>query len=56
LKKAASTAKELEGILNRSWNDKLNQLNLDKFNQSIKSSYGSVDELRSRLASAGTAG
>ena len=56
LKKAASTAKELEGILNKSWNDKLNQLNLDKFNQSVKTSYGSVEELRSRLMTAGTAG
>jgi len=42
--------------LNKSWNDKLNQLNLDKFNQSVKTSYGSVEELRSRLMTAGTAG
>jgi hypothetical protein len=40
--KASKAAKELESILGKSWNDKLGQLNLDKFNQSVKSSYGSV--------------
>ena len=54
--KAAESAKQLESIINSSWNDKLGQLNLDKFNQSIKSSYGGVSQLKNSLAGAGTAG
>ena len=53
---AASSAKQLESIINSSWNDKLGQLNLDKFNQSIKNSYGSVSQLKNSLAGAGSAG
>jgi len=53
---AASEAKKLESIINSSWNDKLGQLNLDKFNQSVKSSYGSVEGLRKSLLAAGPAG
>ena len=55
-KEAASTAKQLESIINSSWNEKLNQLNLDKFNQSIKTSYGSVSELKDKLMSMGEDG
>lgn len=53
---AASAAKQLESIINSSWNDKLGQLNLDKFNQSIKNSYGSVEGLKNSLSGAGAAG
>lgn len=53
---AASSAKQLESIINSSWNDKLGQLNLDKFNQSVKSSYGSVSQLKNSLTGAGSAG
>ena len=53
---AADAAKQLESIINSSWNDKLGQLNLDKFNQSIISSYGSVSELRNILSGAGASG
>ena len=53
---AANSAKQLESIINSSWNDKLGQLNLDKFNQSVKNSYGSVQGLKNSLAGAGSAG
>lgn len=53
-KQAASAAKQLQQIINSSWNDKLNQLNLDKFNQSINQSFGSVQNLKNQLVS-GTA-
>lgn len=56
LDKAANSAKQLESIINSSWNDKLGQLNLDKFNQSVKNSYGSVEGLKNSLSGAGTAG
>ena len=54
--KASKAAKQLESIINSSWNDKLNQLNLDKFNQSVKNSYGSVAELKNHLSGAGASG
>ena len=53
---AAASAKQLESIINSSWNDKLGQLNLDKFNQSVNTSYGSVAKLRQSLSGAGTSG
>ena len=53
---AATSAKQLESIINSSWNDKLGQLNLDKFNQSVKNSYGSVSDLKASLSGAGAAG
>lgn len=54
--KAAASAKQLESIINSSWNDKLGQLNLDKFNQSIQKSYGGVKQLKDSLTGAGSAG
>lgn len=48
LKQAASTARELEQILNKSWNSKLNQLDLSRMNKSIKDTYGGVDQLRAK--------
>ena len=53
---AARSAKQLESIINSSWNDKLGQLNLDKFNQGIKASYGNVEGLKNSLTGAGAAG
>lgn len=53
LKIAAQTAKELEHILNSSWNSKIGQLDLNKVNNSIKSTYGSVNKLRENLEHAG---
>lgn len=53
---AAKAAKQLESIINSSWNDKLGQLNLDKFNNSVKDSFGNVSKLRETLSGAGTSG
>lgn len=53
---AASAAKQLESIISGSWNDKLNQLNLNKFNQSIQTAYGGIDGLKNSLSQAGAAG
>lgn len=53
LKQAAATARELEQILNKSWNSKLNQLDLSRMNKSIKDTYGGVDQLRAKLESVG---
>ena len=36
LKESAKAADQLENILNQSWNNKLNQLDLNKVNQGIK--------------------
>ena len=51
-RQAAGAAKQLESIINSSWNDKLNQLNLDKFNQGIKTAYGGVEGLKKSLEGA----
>ena len=53
---AAAAAKQLESIVSGAWNDKLGQLNLDKLNQSIKNSYGGVQQLRTKLTQAGSSG
>ena len=55
-RQAAAAAKQLESIINSSWNDKLNQLNLDKFNQSVKTSFSSLSELKNTLSGAGAEG
>lgn len=55
-KDAAAEAQKLESIISSSWNDKLGQLNLDKFNQSIKNSYGSVEGLYKSLEKMGPKG
>lgn len=56
LKQACQTAKQLETILDGAWNSKLGQLNLDKVNQGIKNTYGSVSQLRQQLEASGAAG
>lgn len=56
LKESAKAAKELESILNNAWNNKLNQLDLSKLNNSIKTTYGSVEQLKARFTAVGTSG
>lgn len=56
LRQAATAAKQLENILNQSWNSKLQQFDLSKFNQSIKESYGSVSDLKTQLELGGAVG
>ena len=56
LKKASESAKELNHILNNSWNSKLNQLDLSKLNDSITKSFGSVGKLKKSLEDAGSGG
>lgn len=56
LKQAATAARQLENILNQSWNSKLQQFDLSKFNQSVKESYGSVSDLKTQLELGGAAG
>ena len=56
LKTASEAAKELSNILNQSWNTKLNQLDLTKFNASIKASYGSIEQLRTKMVQGGEVG
>ena len=53
---ASQAARKLESIINESWNDKLNQLNLNQFNQSVKSSFTSMQNLKRQLTSAGPQG
>lgn len=53
---AAAAAKQLQGIISGAWNEKLGQLNLNKLNQDIKSSYGGVQQLKDKLALAGNTG
>ena len=53
---AASAARKLEQIINSSWNHKLDQLNLNKFNQSVKTSFGSVQNLKNQLIASGASG
>ena len=53
---AANAAKQLESIISNSWNDKLNQLNLDKFNQGLKQSNMTVQSLRNTLVDSGASG
>ena len=49
-------AKELESILNDAWNSKLNQLDLNKVNTGIKSTFGSVQRLKSEMEKGGATG
>ena len=56
LETASKAAKELEGILNSSWNSKLNQLDLSKLNNGIKSSFGSVQNLKASFEGSGNVG
>ena len=56
LKEASQAAHQLEHILNQAWNDKLNQLDLSKMNNSIKQTYGSVGELKRQMSQSGAIG
>ena len=56
LQNAGAAAKELESILNSSWNSKLGQLDLSKFNASVKTSYGSISNLKHQLEAIGPTG
>ena len=56
LRQAATAARQLENILNQSWNSKLQQFDLSKFNQSVKESYGSVSDLKTQLELGGAIG
>ena len=53
---ARDAAKQLEKILDSSWNNKLGQLNLNQVNKGIKETYGSVGELKKRLEQSGAVG
>lgn len=55
-KEASDAAKKLEQILNSSWNSKLQQFNLDKVNQGINKTYGSVKQLKAEMEKGGAAG
>ena len=56
LKRAGIAASQLEDILNSSWNNKLNQLDLSKVNNGIKKTYGNVSNLKQELLKGGTEG
>lgn len=56
LQQSAQAARQLESILDSAWNSKLQQFNLDKVNQSIKTTYGSVANLKKSLEQSGTTG
>ena len=55
-KEASDAAKQLEQILNSSWNSKLNQLDLSKFNTNLTKSFGSMQNLQKSLVKAGDVG
>ena len=55
-KEAAVEASKLESILKSAWNSDLQSLNLSKVNEGIRGTYGSVDQLRTRLSKAGAEG
>ena len=56
LRQASDAAKQLEQILNESWNPKMDQLDLSKLNEGIKSTFGSVTQLRQSLEQSGEVG
>ena len=56
LKKTSETARELNHILNDSWNSKLGQLDLSKLNDSINKTFGSVGKLKKILEDSGSGG
>ena len=56
LEQACKAAKQLEGILDGAWNSKLGQLNLDKVNQGIQTTFKSVGQLKSALDASGGVG
>ena len=56
LKQSSEAARQLEQILNKAWNSKLQQLNLDRVNQEIKTTYGNVANLKKSLEQSGAVG
>ena len=56
LKAASQEAKKLSNIITQSWDMRLNQLNLSKFNDAIKSNYKTVEQLKTSLARGGEVG
>ena len=54
--KTVQAAKQLEQILNSAWNSKLNQLDLSKVNSGIKSTFGSVQQLKAQMEGSGASG
>lgn len=56
LKAAGNAANQLQSILNQAWNSKLGQLDLSKVNNSIRTTYGSVVNLKNALEGSGAAG
>lgn len=53
---AAQAAEKLGAILSESWNGKLNQLDLTKFNRQLTQSFGTMQNLQNVLKKAGDAG
>ena len=56
LKQAAIEAQKVSDILTKSWNTKLNQMDLTKLNKNIKESYGSIDSLKKAMMQGGEVG
>lgn len=56
LQESAQAAQKLEKILDSAWNSKLQQFNLNKVNESIKTTYGNVNNLKSSLEKSGSVG
>ena len=56
LEEASKAASQLEEILNNSWNNKLNQLDLSKVNAGIQKTFKNVENLRSAFVNSGKAG
>jgi TP901 family phage tail tape measure protein len=56
LKDGVKAAQQLESILNDAWNSKLNQLDLNKVNTGIKSTFGSVQQLKNEMEKGGATG
>ena len=54
LKEAAEAAKKLNSILIQSYNNKIGQIDLTKFNNEIKTAYGNVDTLKKKMEQGGT--
>lgn len=56
IQKTITAAKQLEGVLNSAWNSKLNQLDLSKVSSGIKSTFGSVQQLKAQMEASGASG
>ena len=56
IQKTITAAKQLEGVLNSAWNSKLNQLDLSKVSSGIKSTFGSVQQLKAQMEASGSSG